>query len=248
MALCNIPSYAPNHSYRLGNGICSITKLDYHFTRFGQMKPMSSRTTNYALSKYTQELIGLNLGQRYHIPTVCMRYSIVQGARQSFRNAYSGILRIFTQQLLANQAPLCYEDGQQLRDYVAVQDVAAANCLVLADARADFEVFNVGGNRQVTVLEYAQLLADRVNRSLMVRIPGYYRFGDTRHVFSDIQKLNALGWSPMRSLPEIMDDYLNWATHEPDFGNYSQQAQREMQALGTLRPSHSQFKLDPIEL
>jgi dTDP-L-rhamnose 4-epimerase len=42
----------------------------------------------YAMSKYTQEMIALNLGKRYDIPTVAMRYSIVQGPRQSFRNAF----------------------------------------------------------------------------------------------------------------------------------------------------------------
>jgi dTDP-L-rhamnose 4-epimerase len=49
----------------------------------------------YGISKYSQELIALNLGKRYSIPTVCLRYSIVQGARQSFYNSYSGAMRIF---------------------------------------------------------------------------------------------------------------------------------------------------------
>ena len=42
----------------------------------------------YALSKHSQEQIALQLGKRYGIPTVAMRYSIVQGPRQSFWNAY----------------------------------------------------------------------------------------------------------------------------------------------------------------
>src|SRR5574341_832590 len=95
----------------------------------------------YALSKYTQEMIALNLGKRYGIPSVCLRYSITQGTRQSFRNAYSGVLRIFTMRLLSNQPPVCYEDGKQLRDYVSVHDAARANVLVMEDARADFQAF-----------------------------------------------------------------------------------------------------------
>ena len=35
------------------------------------------------------------------------------------------------------QAPVCYEDGQQLRDYVSIYDVARVNLLVLEDERAD---------------------------------------------------------------------------------------------------------------
>lgn len=39
--------------------------------------------------------MAINFGERYDIPTVVLRYSIVQGSRQSFYNAYSGACRIF---------------------------------------------------------------------------------------------------------------------------------------------------------
>jgi dTDP-L-rhamnose 4-epimerase len=189
----------------------------------------------YAVSKYTQELVAFNLGQRYGIPTVCMRYSIVQGARQSFRNAYSGLLRIFTQRLLHGKPPVCYEDGQQIRDYVSVHDVVRANVLVLEDARADYQVFNVGGNRQVRVLEYARLIAERAGVPIEPQVPGLYRFGDTRHVFSDTRKLSALGWEPQWSLEEIVDEYVAWAKAQPAFGDYSTEAEAHMAAQGTVR-------------
>jgi dTDP-L-rhamnose 4-epimerase len=189
----------------------------------------------YAMSKYTQEMIALNLGKRYGIPSVSMRYSIVQGPRQSFRNAYSGVLRIFAQRLLNDKAPICYEDGRQLRDYVSVYDVARANLLVLENARADHEVFNVGGDRKVSVLDYAHLLAQRAGKDIAPEIPGVYRFGDTRHVFSDVGKLKALGWQPQLSLEEIVDGYIAWAKTQIDFDDYYAKAEARMAALGTLR-------------
>lgn len=189
----------------------------------------------YAISKYTQELIALTLGRRYGIPTVCLRYSIVQGPRQSFRNAYSGVLRIFTQRLLAGRPPVCYEDGRQLRDYVSVYDAVRANMLVLEDDRADFQVFNVGGDRRISVLEYARLIAARANVAIEPVVPGVYRFGDTRHVFSDVTRLKALGWRPTVSLDEIVDGYIAWARAQPGFRDYSADADVRMAALGTLR-------------
>jgi dTDP-L-rhamnose 4-epimerase len=191
----------------------------------------------YAMSKYTQEMIALNLGQRYDIPSVAMRYSIVQGPRQSFRNAYSGVLRIFVQRLLHDKAPVCYEDGHQLRDYVSVYDVARANLLVLEDARADYQAFNVGGDRQVSVLEYAHLVAQRTAKDLAPQLPAIYRFGDTRHVFSDVSKLRALGWQPTVPLEEVVDGYVAWALDQPDFADFSEEAEARMEALGTLRSS-----------
>jgi dTDP-L-rhamnose 4-epimerase len=189
----------------------------------------------YAVSKYCQELYALTLGRRYGIPTVVMRYSIVQGPRQSFRNAYSGVLRIFTVRLLNNQPPVVYEDGQQLRDYVYVTDVARANLLVLEDSRADYGVFNVGGGRAYTVLEYAGLIADLLGKTIEPCVPGKYRFGDTRHILSDIDRLRALGWEPTVPLRDIAASYIAWAEVQPDLRDYSVEADRTMAAQGTVR-------------
>lgn len=189
----------------------------------------------YAISKVAQELYSLILGRRYGIPTVAMRYSITQGARQSLRNAYSGILRIFTQRLLNGLPPLVYEDGQQLRDYVYVGDIARANLLVMEDVRADYEVFNAGGNRQVTVLEYAELLIDKIGTSVQPEVPGKFRFGDTRHSFSNVSKLRALGWEPTTPLEWIAEEYVAWAAGQADQRDYAGEALRTMEQLGTVR-------------
>ena len=205
------------------------------------MKPLitdESRVTphnQYAMSKYTQEMLALNFGQRYNIPSVAMRFSIVQGPRQSFRNAYSGALRIFATRLLTDHAPVCYEDGAQLRDYVSVHDVARANVLVMEDARANYQSFNVGGGRAVTVKDYARLIAQKLGKAIEPAIPGEFRFGDTRHIVSDISKLGALGWKPRVTLDEIVEEYIAWAREQPDLRDYYTDAEREMKARGTIR-------------
>lgn len=205
------------------------------------MKPLNTDEARvhphnqYAMSKYTQEMIALNFGRRYGIPTVCLRYSITQGPRQSFRNAYSGVLRIFTTRLLSDHAPVCYEDGEQLRDYVSVHDVARASVLVMQDARADFQVFNVGGGRAITVKEYAHLIARKLGKDIQPVIPGEFRFGDTRHIISDISKLRALGWEPQVPLEAIVEEYIAWAREQPDVDDYYADAEREMKARGTIR-------------
>ncbi len=189
----------------------------------------------YALSKYTQELIGLKLGRRYDLPTTAMRYSITQGPRQSFSNAYSGICRIFTTRMLAGHAPIAYEDGGQLRDYVYVGDVARANVLVMEDSRADYEVFNVGSGQAVTVLDYGRLVAEVLRLEQTLQVPGEFRFGDTRHIISDIAKLSSLGWQPQKALPAIIREYIGWAIEQPGLGDYYGQAEEVMKRMGTIR-------------
>lgn len=197
----------------------------------GQVKPHNQ----YSMSKYTQEMIGLNLGQRYGIPSVGMRYSITQGPRQSFSNAYSGICRIFTTRMLAGKAPVAYEDGGQLRDYVYVGDVARANVLVMEDERADFQVFNVGGGQAVTVLEYGRLVAEALGCDLYPQVPGEFRFGDTRHIISDTARLQSLGWQPATDLPQIIRQYIAWAIEQPGVGDYYSAAEQVMKQMGTVR-------------
>jgi dTDP-L-rhamnose 4-epimerase len=188
----------------------------------------------YAVSKYCQELWALNMGKRINVPTVALRYSITQGPRQSFYNAYSGILRIFTIRFLNNQPLVIYEDGNQLRDYISVKDVAKANVLALEDSRTDFQVYNVGGNEVLSVLEYAKLFSKIVGKELDFDISGKFRYGDTRHMVSDISKLKSLGWNPAKPIAEVIKDYLNWASGELKI-DYYVEAERVMKAQGVIR-------------
>ncbi len=188
----------------------------------------------YAISKYSQEMIALNLGKRYGIPTVCLRYSITQGPRQSFSNAYSGICRNFTTRLLNNKPPIVYEDGRQLRDYVHVSDVAQANMLALEEPRADYEVFNVGGDNIIGVLEYAYLIAEKMGKDIEPLVSGVFRFGDTRHIVSDAGRIQALGWKATMPLEKIVEDYIAWVSEQPDIKDYYAEAEKAMERVGTI--------------
>jgi len=184
--------------------------------------------TAYGVSKYAIELLADRLGRRYQIPTVCMRYTYVQGPRNSFYNAYSGIARRFALRLLHGLPPIVYEDGQQLRDYVHVRDVARANVLVMEDERANYQVFNVGGGRAVTVREFAFLMLKEFGSHLEPLIPGEFRLGDTRHTVSDISNLRALGWEPISTVEQNVAEYLAWIKEQRGTKEYLEEAERVM--------------------
>ena len=190
----------------------------------------------YGLSKRAQEEIALALGRQYGIPSVALRYSIVQGPRQSLRNAYSGALRSFTMRALCGEPPVLFEDGGQLRDYVSVHDVVRANLLVLEDERADYQALNVGGDRRVSVRELATMVLAAANVSREPEIPGLYRVGDSRHIVSDVSKLRALGWTPAVAQEEIVREYVEWAAGQPGVRDAFADARRRMTAAGVLRP------------
>ncbi|MGA1058112.1 MAG: NAD-dependent epimerase/dehydratase family protein [Phycisphaerales bacterium] len=191
----------------------------------------------YGMSKIAEEQFALRLGQRYGIPTVAMRYSIVQGPRQSFHNAYSGACRVFSLAAHQRVAPPIYEDGLQIRDFVNIHDVVDANLLVLEDPRSDYEMFNVGGDRPMTVLDFAGVVAEVYGTTDLPREPsGKYRFGDTRHICSDVSKLRSLGWSPRRDVFESVGAYRTWLDTAEDPGRILEECQRLMEKMQVVRP------------
>ncbi len=204
-----------------------------------QWQPTDESVVNpqnqYALSKHAQEQIAIQLGRRYEIPSVAMRYSIVQGPRQSFYNAYSGACRVFCLSLYLDRTPPIYEDGLQARDFVNIHDVADANLRVLEAPEADYRVFNVGGGRAWTVAEFAGIAANAFGAKIDVRPSGSYRFGDTRHIVSDVSALRALGWEPRRSPADSVAEYASWLREHGDVEDVLSAAERQMKALGVVR-------------
>ena len=192
--------------------------------------------TAYAISKYCSELTFINLGRRYGIPAVGLRYSITQGPRNSFYNAYSGVCRIFSQRILNGERPIVFEDGKQLRDYINVEDVARANIMAMERDEADYRVLNVGGGREIDVLEFFGALAEAFGEDVEPLIGGEFRYGDTRHTVSDIGSFRALGWEPRVSLRESLRRYVGWLRGQPDAkGHRYVEADREMRESGVIQ-------------
>ena len=182
------------------------------FTPFYEDQPVNP-TNSYGLSKYALENLSLKFGKTYKIPTTVLRYSIVQGPRQSPYNLYSGALRIFTVQALDNKPITVYEDGMQTRDFVNINDVVSANLVVLKNKKSDYGVFNVGGGKAHGVLDFAELVK-KVTGSRSRIITGGFRRTDTRHAVSDISKLKKLGWKPKFSIEKSIKDYMDWYKKE----------------------------------
>ncbi len=192
----------------------------------------------YALSKHSQEQIAIQLGKRYQIPSVVMRYSIVQGPRQSFYNAYSGAMRIFALALFGGRQPTIFEDGLQIRDFINIKDVVRANLMVLEKPEANFQVFNVGGGAAWTVLDFYNAMREITGKNRPPLLTGQYRYGDTRHIFSDTRKLQALGWRPNHTVEESICDYWEYLNAREAKADILVYAEKEMQKMKVIRKAN----------
>lgn len=189
---------------------CPHKKLA-HFIPFQEDQKLSP-TNSYGLSKLASENLALRLGKTYGIPTTVLRYSIVQGSRQSPYNMYSGALRIFVTAALSQNPIVVFEDGKQKRDFVNINDVVLANLLALRNKRTDFEILNVGGGKGYSLIEFATMVQQVVGPEVDIKIPGSFRKTDTRNAISDIKKLKKLGWHPLHNPQKSIQDYVEWFT------------------------------------
>ena len=153
----------------------------------GRLDPRNS----YAASKLAQEHFAASWAQQTDSAVTSLRYHNVYGPRMPRDTPYAGVAAIFRSALEAGRAPVVYEDGEQMRDFVNVADVAAANVAAIdrlagSGPTSGGEVLacNVSSGDPHTVGELAAELARAVGGPAP-RIVGGGRAGDVRHVVAD---------------------------------------------------------------
>jgi dTDP-L-rhamnose 4-epimerase len=166
----------------------------------------------YALSKYDQEKMCHMIGKAYDIPTVALRFFNAFGTRQALSNPYTGVLAIFGSRFLNNNPPLIFEDGQQLRDFVSVKDVARSCRLSIESDKAIGATMNIGSGMSYTIEETARKVAAAMGKeNLEPEICGKYRVGDIRHCFPDISLARELlGYEPQIMLDDGLAELAEW--------------------------------------
>ena len=145
----------------------------------------------YAATKLAQEHLAFAFAREH--PDVCvtaLRYHNVYGPGMPRETPYAGVSAIFTDALAAGRAPQVFEDGGQLRDFVHVRDIAAANRLALHAGVPG--AFNVASGQPRRLLEMADALADAFGADARrPAIVGGWRAGDVRHVFASPDRARA---------------------------------------------------------
>jgi dTDP-L-rhamnose 4-epimerase len=194
----------------------------------------------YASNKQTQEQLVTIAAQARGTETVILRYQNVYGPGQALNNPYTGVICVFFGLLVEARPILLFEDGLPTRDFVAIDDVAAAT---LAAVEADLTTpatINVGTGRQTTIRAVAETLAAVLGIEPTIEVTQKTRRGDIRHCYADIRRLETqLGYTPRISFTEGITRFALWAkTQEAMIGQISgrfEQAQRELVARKLFR-------------
>jgi dTDP-L-rhamnose 4-epimerase len=182
----------------------------------------------YACTKLAQEQMSLTMGKALGISTIAMRFQNVFGPGQSLRNPYTGIISIFSNQMRQNLPINIYEDGEETRDFVLVDDVAKA-CSFGLDAECETLVLNVGSGIPTKVIDLAYQLKSLWKSDSQIEITGDARVGDIRHNWADLQSLHQT-FPEWQSTPLSvgLEKFVTWAATQEIYEDKSRQAAQEL--------------------
>lgn len=123
---------------------------------------------HYGISKHTVEHYLFLYRHLYGLDYVVLRYPNVYGPRQN-PHGEAGVTAIFSLAYLENRRPRINGDGEQLRDYVHVRDIARANLLAMdtGNHRISGRIFNIGWGRGRSVKELDSLIRRFVGTDLL---------------------------------------------------------------------------------
>ena len=188
---------------------CSISKLNLQAVATDEESKINPSSI-YAISKYQQEQISFLMGKTLDIPTIALRYQNVYGPGQSLTNPYTGILSVLSTRILNNNDIDIYEDGNQSRDFVYIDDVVEATILAL-ERDTENQIFNVGSGTPTTVYDVAKILKEVYNSNVNIKISNNFRIGDIRHNYADLTKISSeLGFEPKIGFRDGINRFVKW--------------------------------------
>ncbi len=152
----------------------------------------------YGVSKLACEFYMDTYLRNFGLNYCALRYANVYGPRQN-GDGEAGVVAIFAKGMLENRDLTIWGDGRQSRDFVYVEDVAAAN---VAAAQVGSGIYNVGTGLPTDIQTIARILQQHIGYTKNINL-GPAKLGEVRHTYLDSHKaLRELGWEAKMPLSE----------------------------------------------
>ena len=173
------------------------------------MGPTHKLRWSYAAGKAVDECLAQAYYQQHQLPVAIVRCFNTCGPRQS--SAYGMVIPNMVQRALTNRPILVFGDGQQSRCFSAVHDVVRGMLLLMDGRGVEGEVFNVGSDEEVTVLELAHRIKRMCQSDSPIEFVPYEKiygqsFEDMRRRVPDLRKIRRFcGYRPLISLDRLLE-------------------------------------------
>jgi UDP-glucose 4-epimerase len=174
--------------------------------------PTTKSRWSYANSKALDEFLALAYHKAYGMSVVICRLFNTVGPRQT--GTYGMVIPRLTEQAVQGKPLTVYGDGQQSRCFCDVRDVVKAVISLTACPQAWGEVFNVGSEQEITILNLAELIISLSRSKSEIQLIPYSQaydvgFEDLRRRVPNTQKIRDLtGWKPEITLEQTLQEVI----------------------------------------
>jgi UDP-glucose 4-epimerase len=169
---------------------------------------------SYACSKAIDEFLALAYWREKKLPTVVVRLFNTVGPRQT--GQYGMVIPTFVKQALAGRPLTVYGDGSQSRCFGYVGDVVGALVKLMDREEAVGQVFNIGSNYEISILQLAQRVKELTKSTSEIVFVPYNEayeegFEDMPRRVPDITKIgNLVGFRPEMDLDGILESVIDY--------------------------------------
>jgi len=176
--------------------------------------PTSRPRWAYGCSKAIDEFLALAYHRTYGLGVTIGRFFNVVGPRQI--GNYGMVVPRFVEAALCGGPVTVYDDGSQVRCFGHVQEVVRSVVRLVETDAAAGQVFNIGGDQPISMLELAKFVVNRIDPSIEIRFVPYseaygQNFEDVQRRVPDTSRLQSvIGMRPSMSLEEILEDVITW--------------------------------------
>jgi len=166
----------------------------------------------YAESKALDEFLALAYHKEYRIPVVVTRLFNTVGPRQT--GAYGMVIPRLAQQAVEGRPLTVYSKGRQSRCFCDVRDVVPALVGLTLCPAAEGEIFNIGSEHEITILDLARRILHLSGSSSPIEFVPYERayhsdFEDMHRRVPNIERIRGLiGWEPRTSLDQTLEEVI----------------------------------------
>ena len=180
--------------------------------------PTHKARWSYAASKMVDEFLALAYYKEKQVPVIIVRLFNTVGPRQTGR--YGMVIPCFVDQARTGQPITVYGDGKQTRTFIHVNDSAKAMMKLVECQEAWGDIFNIGGNEEISIGSLAQLIKETLDSSSDIMYVPYEKayeegFEDMKRRKPGISKIqNLIDFSPQFTLQDIIVDVVEYQEQE----------------------------------